>query len=77
VYKYGETVYFPYEVLLSKILLLLNMITEALVNAYPGAPFEYREVELEDPIRDHEVLVEIKATGVCHTGMTRKSYSNR
>jgi aryl-alcohol dehydrogenase len=49
------------------------MITEALVNSHPGAPFEYGEVKLEDSIRDYEVLVEIKATGVCHTGTIRKS----
>ena len=53
------------------------MITEALVNAYPGAPFEYRDVELEDSIREYEVLVEIKATGVCHTGTILKSYATR
>jgi Zn-dependent alcohol dehydrogenase len=48
------------------------MITEALVTCYPGVPFEYREVKLEDSIRDYEVLVEIKATGVCHTGTMQK-----
>jgi Zn-dependent alcohol dehydrogenase len=53
------------------------MITEALVNSHPGAPFEYREVKLEDSIRGYEVLVEIKATSVCHTGTIRTSNGNQ
>jgi len=45
------------------------MITEALVVAKPGAPFEYKKVELHDALRDNEVRVRIKATGVCHTDL--------
>jgi len=40
---------------------------QALVVEKPGDPFEYQDVQLEDTIRDDEVLVEMKATGVCHT----------
>lgn len=45
------------------------MITEALVVQEPGAPFIYQAVTVEDQLRDDEVLVEIKATGVCHTDL--------
>ncbi|RDL41438.1 uncharacterized protein BP5553_01417 [Venustampulla echinocandica] len=45
------------------------MITEALVVAEPGSPFMYQEVHVDDNIRDDEVLVEMKATGVCHTDL--------
>jgi aryl-alcohol dehydrogenase len=45
------------------------MITEALVVQEPGAPFVYQAVTVEDQLRDDEVLVEIKATGVCHTDL--------
>lgn len=45
------------------------MITKALVVAEPGSPFMYQEVYVDDNIRDDEVLVEIKATGVCHTDL--------
>ncbi|OAP55114.1 aryl-alcohol dehydrogenase [Fonsecaea erecta] len=38
----------------------------AFVAPKPGAPFECRSVEL-DEVRPHEVLVDIKATGICHT----------
>ena len=36
------------------------------------APFELAEVELEDPRAD-EVLVEIRAAGICHTDLTMKA----
>ncbi|KAK0113500.1 hypothetical protein ONS95_013756 [Cadophora gregata] len=45
------------------------MITEALVVQEPGAPFIYQAITVEDQLRDDEVLVEIKATGVCHTDL--------
>ena len=45
------------------------MIVQALVVEKPGDPFEYQDVQLEDTIRDEEVLVEMKATGVCHTDL--------
>jgi len=45
------------------------MITEALVVQEPGALFAYRTITVEDNLRDDEVLVEIKATGVCHTDL--------
>jgi len=45
------------------------MITEALVVASPGAPFEFTEVEYDESVRDDEVQVRIKATGVCHTDL--------
>jgi S-(hydroxymethyl)glutathione dehydrogenase/alcohol dehydrogenase len=42
------------------------MKTRAAVAHEPGRPLEIEEVDLEGP-RAGEVLVEIKATGVCHT----------
>jgi len=42
------------------------MKTRAAVATRAGAPLEITEVELEGP-REGEVLVEIKATGICHT----------
>src|SRR5512145_656263 len=42
------------------------MKTKAAVGYAAGKPLVVEEVELEGP-RDREVLVEIKATGVCHT----------
>jgi S-(hydroxymethyl)glutathione dehydrogenase / alcohol dehydrogenase len=42
------------------------MRTRAAVAFRPKAPLEIVEIEIEKP-RDDEVLVEIKATGVCHT----------
>jgi len=40
-----------------------------LVIAEPGAPFALQEIQVEDAFRDDEVLVEMKATGVCHTDL--------
>jgi len=34
-----------------------------------GAPFNYQEITVEDNFRDYEILVEMKATGVCHTDL--------
>src|SRR3954466_13154876 len=42
------------------------MKTRAAVAVEKGKPLEIMEVDLEGP-RDGEVLVEIKATGICHT----------
>ncbi|ATZ56353.1 hypothetical protein BCIN_13g01940 [Botrytis cinerea B05.10] len=43
------------------------MRTKALVVNSPGGEFVYRDVEVNDDIRDTEVLVQIVATGICHT----------
>jgi aryl-alcohol dehydrogenase len=43
------------------------MLTEALVVSAPGAAFKLQPVNVEDEIRDNEVLIKMKATGVCHT----------
>jgi hypothetical protein len=45
------------------------MLTDALVNAEPGAPFVLQKINVDENIRDDEVLIEIKATGVCHTDL--------
>lgn len=45
------------------------MRTDALVVQTPGDQFVYREVELDDEIRDNEILVQMVATGVCHTDL--------
>ena len=42
------------------------MKTRAAVAVAPGKPLEIMEVDLEGP-RAGEVLIEIKATGICHT----------
>ncbi|HKU14853.1 MAG TPA: S-(hydroxymethyl)glutathione dehydrogenase, partial [Steroidobacteraceae bacterium] len=42
------------------------MKTRAAIAYAAGKPLEVVEVELEGP-REGEVLVEIKASGVCHT----------
>ncbi len=42
------------------------MKTRAAVAVAAGKPLEVMEVDLEGP-REGEVLVEIKATGICHT----------
>ena len=45
------------------------MITEALVAPSPGSPFQYTLINVDSNLRDNEVLVEMKATGVCHTDL--------
>ncbi len=45
------------------------MLTEALVVPQSGDPFRYQKVTVEDNLRDNEVLVEMIATGVCHTDL--------
>ena len=42
------------------------MRTRAAVAIAPGKPLEIMEVNLDDP-KEGEVLIEIKATGICHT----------
>jgi aryl-alcohol dehydrogenase len=44
-------------------------ITQAAVTESGGAGFTLQEVELS-ALRDHEVLVDIKAAGLCHTDLT-------
>jgi S-(hydroxymethyl)glutathione dehydrogenase/alcohol dehydrogenase len=44
----------------------MSMKTRAAVAVAAGKPLEIMEVDLDGP-RDGEVLVEIKATGICHT----------
>ncbi|HLJ04079.1 MAG TPA: NAD(P)-dependent alcohol dehydrogenase [Solirubrobacteraceae bacterium] len=44
----------------------------AALSASADAPFEIAEVELDDP-RSNEVLVQIKAVGVCHSDLTMKA----
>ncbi|KAM3066930.1 hypothetical protein ACMFMG_007075 [Clarireedia jacksonii] len=43
------------------------MKSHALVVSNPGDPFIYHSIEVNDTLLPTEVLVEIKATGVCHT----------
>ncbi|KAF7889341.1 uncharacterized protein EAF01_010834 [Botrytis porri] len=46
------------------------MRTKALVVNSPGGEFVYRDVQVNDDIRDTEVLVQIVATGICLTDIT-------
>lgn len=46
-----------------------NIHTEGLVVDKPGADFVMRPVIL-DEVRDDEVLVEMKYSGICHTVRT-------
>ena len=48
------------------------MKIQAAISASAEAPFEIAEVELDDPRRD-EVLVELRAVGVCHSDLKMKS----
>ncbi|KAJ9655047.1 hypothetical protein H2198_005987 [Neophaeococcomyces mojaviensis] len=43
------------------------MLTEGIVVESPGAPFKYQTLELDEHMREDEVHVKIKATGICHT----------
>ncbi len=45
------------------------MLTEALVIAEPGASFRWETIEVDDELRDDEALIEMKASGVCHTDL--------
>ena len=42
------------------------MRTRAAVAVAAGQPLQVMEVNLDDP-KEGEVLIEIKATGICHT----------
>ena len=48
------------------------MRIQAALSASAAAPFEIAEVELDEPRRD-EVLVELRAVGVCHSDLTMKA----
>ena len=48
------------------------MRIRAAISASAAAPFEIAEVELDAPRRD-EVLVELRAVGVCHSDLTMKA----
>lgn len=43
-----------------------NIPTRALVVSEAGAPFVLQDVTL-DEVRENEVLIEMKYTGLCHT----------
>jgi hypothetical protein len=43
-----------------------NMRTEALVALEPGASFTLKKIDLDD-LRPDECLVQMVATGICHT----------
>lgn len=45
------------------------MLTDALVVSKPGAPFKFQEIEVNNNLHDNEVLIKMKATGVCHTDL--------
>ncbi|WP_449188923.1 S-(hydroxymethyl)glutathione dehydrogenase/class III alcohol dehydrogenase [Agaribacter flavus] len=53
-----------------------SMRTTAAVAVEPGKPLEIMEVNLELP-KAGEVLVEIKATGICHTDEFTRSGANK
>jgi aryl-alcohol dehydrogenase len=48
------------------------MRIRAAISASAETPFEIAEVELDEPRRD-EVLVELRAAGVCHSDLTMKA----
>ncbi|OBT60395.1 hypothetical protein VE03_10074 [Pseudogymnoascus sp. 23342-1-I1] len=45
------------------------MLTDALVVSKPGAPFKFQKIEVNNNLHDNEVLIRMKATGVCHTDL--------
>lgn len=47
------------------------MRTTAAICREPGRDFELTEVELDDP-RDDEILVEVVASGLCHTDLVMR-----
>ena len=51
---------------------LRAMRIQAAISASAEAPFEIAEVELDEPRRD-ELLVELRAVGVCHSDLTMKA----
>ena len=48
------------------------MRIRAAISVGPAAPFEIADVELDEP-RSDEVLVELRAVGVCHSDLTMKA----
>ena len=48
------------------------MKIRAAISASARAPFEIADVELDEPTRD-EVLVELRAVGICHSDLTMKA----
>ena len=50
----------------------IAMKIRAAISAGAAAPFEIAEVELDEP-RSDEVLVELRAVGVCHSDLTMKA----
>lgn len=47
------------------------MITTAALSPAPGADFELVEVDLDDP-REDEIVVEVVASGLCHTDLVMR-----
>jgi Zn-dependent alcohol dehydrogenase len=45
------------------------MKTQALVVSSPGAPFQLQDIDVDEQLRDNEVLIQITATGICHTDL--------
>lgn len=45
------------------------MLTDALVVSEPGAPFKLQSIQVDEKLRDNEVLIKIKASGLCHTDL--------
>lgn len=50
-----------------------NFQSEALVVMSPGAPFTMKPIVL-DEVRDDELLIEMKYSGICHTVGLRDCY---
>jgi hypothetical protein len=59
----------PIETLEQHFLFSIAMLTDALVVSKAGAPFKFQEIEVNDNLHDNEVLIRMKATGVCHTDL--------
>lgn len=45
------------------------MLTDALVVSEPGAPWKLQPIEVDEELRENEVLIKIKTTGICHTDL--------
>ncbi|GGD26836.1 zinc-binding alcohol dehydrogenase [Microbacterium faecale] len=45
------------------------MLTSAAIAVEPGQPLQIADITLDDP-RDDEILVDVRATGICHTDMS-------
>jgi hypothetical protein len=46
-----------------------KMITDAFVVEKPGSPFKLQRIHVEDDPREDEIMVEMRATGLCHTDL--------